>query len=158
LLIKISKNTMRIILTLGLICFSLIVLGQKKSKMIFPPPVLGMEYPEFISACELPNHKNELVYTRFIYSGVDEYWGLRPEKKCNQINADLDLPDNVIIRPEYLKQLKEVHENYWKEYLIIDVIGTFDDSNTSGYGNLGSNNAKFTVKYLIDMYTINKKR
>ncbi|HEY4325859.1 MAG TPA: hypothetical protein VGN20_17840 [Mucilaginibacter sp.] len=147
---------MKVILTLGLIVLSLVVFGQKKSKLVFPPPVLGMEYPEFISACELPSHKNELVYTRFIYSGVDEYWGLHPDKKCNQINADLNIPDDVVIRPGYIKQLKEVHENYTKKYLIIDVIGTFEDNKPSGYGHLGSNNSKFTVKYLVDLYTVNK--
>ena len=150
---------MRLQLTLGLLLLSFIVFGQKSSKIMYPPPVLGMEYPEFISACELPNHKKELVYTRFIYSGVEEYWGLTPDKNCNQINADLDIPDNVEIRPEYTKLLKKVHEQYWKKYLIIDVIGTFDDSNPSGYGHLGSNNSKFTVKYIvtIDLYSIEKK-
>jgi hypothetical protein len=148
---------MKLTLTFNLIFLTLFAFGQKKSKIIFPPPVLGMEYPEFINACELPNHKKELVYTRFIYSGVDEYWGLHPEKKCNQINADLDIPDNIEIRPEFFKQLKDVHEKYWKKYLIIDVIGTFEDNNTSGYGHLGSNNSKFTVKYLIGLYSVNKK-
>lgn len=125
--------------------------------MIFPPPVLGDEYPEFISACELTNHKNELVYTRFIYTGVDEYWALFPEKKCNEINAYLDIPDNVEIRPEFVKLFKDTHDNYWKKYLIIDAIGTFEKIAPFKYGHLGTNNSKFTVKYLIALYPMIKK-
>ena len=148
---------MKLIFTIALIIVCQLTFGQKTRQIIFPPPVLGMEYPEFMSACGLPSHKYELVYTRFIYEGVDEYWGLRPDKNCNNINADLDIPDNVAVEPKYVKQLKEVHEHYWKKYLIIDVIGTFEYGNASGYGHLGSNNAKFTVKYIIDAYTVNKK-
>ena len=147
---------MRLTLTFSLIFLSLFVFGQKKTEILFPPPVLGMEYPEFISACELPNHKKELVYTRFIYCGVDEYWGLESEKKCNQINAYLDIPGNVEIRPEDLEELREVHVNYQNKYLIIDVIGIFEDSEKSGYGHLGSNNSKFTVKHLVALYSVNK--
>lgn len=147
---------MKLTLILSLMLLSLFVFGQKKTKIISPPPVLSMGYPEFISACELPNHKNELVYTRFIYSGVDEYWGLHPEQNCNKNNADLDIPNDVRVGPDYLKQIKRVHEKYWKKYLIIDVVGTLEDSNKSGYGHLGSNNSKFTVKHLIGLYTVNK--
>jgi hypothetical protein len=82
---------------------------------------------------------------------------LHPDKKCNDINAYLDIPDDVIIKAEDIKQFKYVHEHYIKSHLIIDVIGTFEDGNASGYGHLGSNNSKFKVKYIIDMYTINKK-
>lgn len=109
-----------------------------------------------MSACELPAHKGELVYTRFTYSGIEEYWGLRPEKKCAEINAYLDIPDNVEIKPEDQKQLNYVHKYYMKSYLIIDAIGTFEDGNKSGYGHLGSNNSSFKVKYIINIQTINK--
>jgi hypothetical protein len=144
-----------LIITLSII--SQLAFGQKSKQIIFPPPVLDdMHYPLFTDACELPTHKNELVYTRFIYSGIDEYFGLRPEKKCNSINADLVIPDTVVIEPEYFKQLQDVHEHYLKKYLIVDVIGTFEDGNTFGYGHLGSNNSKFTIKYIIAAYTVNK--
>jgi len=117
-----------------------------------------MHYPSFTDACELPKHKNELVYTRFIYSGIDEYFGLRPERKCNAINAALMIPDTIEIDPEYYKQLQDVHEHYMNKYLILDVIGTLEDGNASGYGHLGSNNSKFTIKYFIAAYTINKTK
>lgn len=147
---------MKLILAFTLILCSQLTFGQKATKIIFPPPVLGIEYPEFTSACELPSHKKQLVYTRFIYEGVEEYWGLRPDKKCTNINANLVIPDNVIIRPEDLKQLKDAHAHYWKKYLILDLIGIFEDGNGSHYGHLGSNNSQFTVKYIIAVYPVDK--
>jgi hypothetical protein len=107
-----------------LLIFSLhMAFAQKSSRIIFPPPVLGMEYPDFMEACDLPAHKNQLVYTRLIYSGVDEYWGVRPEKKCNKINAYLDIPDSVEVKAEDTKNIKYVHDHYWKKYLIIVIPG-----------------------------------
>ena len=133
--------------------------GQKKKPILFPPPVLGISDPEFTNACELPAHKGELVYTRFTYSGVDEYWGLHsPDKKCDNINAYLEIPDSVEIKPEYNKLFKDVHKQYWKTYLIIDAIGKFDDSNKNGYGHLGSNNSQFIVKWIIDVQKLNRSK
>ena len=130
--------------------------AQKKSKILFPPPVLGMEYPDFMEACDLPTHKSQLVYTRLIYSGMEEYWGLRPEKKCNLINADLDIPDNVELNREAKKDINYVHAHYWKTYLIMDLIGTFEDCNPKGYGHLGSNNSRFVVKYVVATHIADK--
>ena len=131
--------------------------AQKKTKVLFPPPVLGMEYPDFMEACDLPNHQNQLVYTRLIYSGLEEYWSLRPEKKCNLINADLDIPDSVELNAEEKKNIKYVHKHYGKTYLIMDLIGTFEDNNQKGYGHLGSNNSRFVVKYVVATYIVDKK-
>ncbi|MBS1501752.1 MAG: hypothetical protein JST32_06805 [Bacteroidetes bacterium] len=131
--------------------------GQDKHQVLFPPPVLGMEYPEFMDACQLPAHRNQLVYTRLIYSGIDEYWGLYTEKKCNNINADLCIPDSVVVKPEDVNNIKYVHDHYWNTKLIMDLIGTFDDSSQKGYGHLGSNNSRFVVKYVIDTYIAGKK-
>lgn len=144
-------------ITLFLIVVGQFAFGQKKIPILFPPPVLGTSDPEFISACGLPAHKNELVYTRFIYSGVDEYWGLHSaDKKCSSINAYLEIPDSVEIRPEYNKLFKSVHKQYRKTYLIIDAIGKFDNSNKNGYGHLGSNNSQFIVKWIIDVQKLNR--
>lgn len=142
------------------VTFSLIFLlsSAQKKEIRFPPPVLGMEYPDFINACDLLNHKNQIVYTRFIYSGDDEYWGVTPEKKCNNnINAYLDIPDSVTIQPKIMEKFEDVHNNYWKKYLVIDVIGTFENDKKGGYGHLGSNNSRFIVKYVVDAFEYSKK-
>ena len=143
---------MKIILAILLSLSIHVGFAQKKLKVLFPPPVLGMEYPEFMEACDLPTHKNQLVYTRFVYSGIDEYWGLRPEKKCNLINADLDIPDRVELKTDDKKNIEYVHNNYWKTYLIMDLIGTLEDGNQKGYGHLGSNNSRFVAKYVVASY------
>lgn len=148
---------MKLAFTFYLFFLSLAVFGQKRKEIFFPPPILGMEQPEFLSACDLLNHKKELVYTRFIYSGADEYYSLKPEKKCVHINAQLDIPDSVVIRPDYLKKLKELHKNYRKKYIIIDVIGTFDDSDSSLHSRFGNNNSQFTVKYIVNLNIYSKK-
>ena len=138
--------------------FSPLAWAQKKTPVIFPPPVLGLEVPEFISACELPAHKNELVYTRFTYSGTDEYWGLHPaDKQCKGINAYLEIPDSVELKSEDEILFKDAHNHYWNTYLIIDAIGIFDDSQHQ-YGHLGSNNSKFTVKWIVAVQKIRVKK
>ena len=65
-----NQLSMKLTLTVFLAIVCKFTFGQKASQIMFPPPVLGMEYPEFIRACDLPTHKKELVYTRFIYSGA----------------------------------------------------------------------------------------
>lgn len=148
---------MRLTLLIALALTTQLLFGQSKNDVLLPQ-VLSMSYPEFISACDIPNHKKQLVYTRFVYSGAEEYWGLSPDKKCDQninINADLNIPDNLEVSAKHLKLLKNVHENYWKKYLIIDVVGTYEEGK---YGHLGSNNSRFTVKKIIDIYILDKKQ
>ena len=150
---------LKLIASLILIILSSVTFGQKKTKqIIFPPPVFGLSDPEFISACELPMHKNELVYTRFIYRGTDEYWGLHSaDKKCKDINAYLEIPDSVELKSEYPILFKDVHDHYWNTYLIIDAIGTFDDSRHR-YGHLGSNNSQFIVKWIANIQKVQTKK
>lgn len=132
--------------------------GQKASHVIFPATVLTAKYPDYINTCELADHKKELIYTRFIYSGIDEYWGLHsPDKKCKEINADLKIPNEVVLKPEFAKLISDVHENYWKSYLIIDAVGTFVDDKVSGYGHLGSNNSQFILKQIINIQIVTKE-
>jgi len=44
---------MKLILTFATIIFCSHAFAQKPTKVLFPPPVLGMEYPDFTNACEL---------------------------------------------------------------------------------------------------------
>ncbi|OOQ60270.1 hypothetical protein [Mucilaginibacter pedocola] len=142
--------------------FLLIAFGAsaQRKRIIFPPPVLGIDKPNFIVFCNVPDHKNERVYTRSYYAGVDEYWSLKApdSKECPTVKAELDLPDSLEIRPEFLQLLREVHINYTTSYLIIDAIGVYSDSNKAGYGHLGSNKANFKVERLVDVQLVKKKR
>lgn len=150
---------MKLRFSIVLLLISGIVCAQKK-QIIFPPPVLGMDSPEFIDFCKVPCHKKELVYTRFYYNGIKGCWSIYSNtKECANLKAELEIPESVEMRKEFIKYFKNVHEHYWDRYLIIDAIGTYDDSIKSGYGNLGSKPANFIVKYLIDVQqVINKKK
>ncbi|MGY4538562.1 hypothetical protein ACVW0P_002982 [Mucilaginibacter sp. UYNi724] len=153
----------------GIKCFTMILrlfivflfvsgmVSAQKKQVMFPPPVLGMHFPEFIDFCKVPEHKKELVYTRFYYSGTDEYWSIYSmEKQCNSVKAELDIPENVERWNKYKHYFKEIHDHYWDRYLIIDAVGTYDDSNKTGYGHLGTNPANFVVKYLVDVQQVIK--
>lgn len=149
---------MKIRLFILLLFISGIVAAQRK-QIIFPPPVFGFDVPQFIDFCEVPEHKKELVYTRFYYSGIDEYWSIYPNnKKCNNVKADLEIPDSIERWEEYKHYFTDIHDHYWDRYLIIDAIGTYDDSNKTGYGHLGANAANFVVKYLVDVQRVIKKK
>jgi hypothetical protein len=79
--------------------------------------------------------------------------------KCDkQINVDFDV-DAIYdhLRPKYKKLLSEVHNNYWKSYLVIDAIGKFE-MNGQGYGHLGHNQAVFTPERIINMELVEKKK
>ena len=52
-------------------------------------------------------------------NGMEEYWRLKSEKGCDEIDAYLDIPDDVTIGSKFTKQLKDVHKNYLIKYLLI---------------------------------------
>ena len=141
---------MRLFSMIFFLAISQFTLAQKKQPIRFPPPVLEFS---FTSACELPDHKNELVYTRFIYNSNGD---LQPEENaCQNIIANLYLPDNVFLNPKYLKDFKAVKG---KNSLIIDAIGVFQDDESGvehGIGNLGHNKYRFILKTVVDIQQTN---
>ncbi|OKS87663.1 hypothetical protein [Mucilaginibacter polytrichastri] len=149
---------MKSIIIAVLILFSQVTFAQKVSNMLFPPPVLPDGYPNYVNACDLNEHRKELVYTRFTYSGIEEYWSLHSwNKDCKDVGIELEIPDNINIKSRHLKELRYVHENYWKCYLVIDVVGFFEEGYVYGYGHLGMNKSKFTVKQIMNIQIMNKK-
>lgn len=145
---------MRNIPAIFIVIFSLFACSQKK-QIVFPPPVLDeMHYPGFIEACDVPKYTDQLVYTRLLYSGFEEYWSLHPDKKCDFVNAEFDISDNIFLSKENVKMLQNVHNKYWNHYLIIDVIGIYQTGKTSGYGHLGHNKANFLVKKIINIQEV----
>lgn len=129
-----------------------------KSKQVLLPPMVISEY-ELTNFCELPKMEKELVYTSAIYSGVEEYWALTSrDKNCKDLRVELEIPERVVIHPKFEKLFKDVQDKYWQKYLIIDAIGEFEVGNEHGYGHLGTNKAKFTIKKLINVQLIDRKR
>jgi hypothetical protein len=129
-------------------------LGCKPRQIIYPSPNIS-EY-ELTEFCELPEHTNEITYTRAIYSGVEEYWSLK-SAKCKEISTELEIPNSVFIERKFRKLLEGVHRKYWDRYLIIDAIGKFESGNKGGYGHLGSNNSQFVVRKIINIQLVRKK-
>gem|GEM_PF-751576 len=112
-----------------------------------------------VDFCNLMGFKDEVVYTQGVYAGVDEYWSFNAlHKSCGNINADLDIPPDVDLKPKHERLLKQVHENYHKTYLVIDAIGKLETGSENGYGHLGTNNARFTVKEIINIQLIEIKK
>ncbi|UOE48984.1 hypothetical protein MTO98_31795 [Mucilaginibacter sp. SMC90] len=140
------------IVVLLLICKT--SLAQHKHGIKFPPPVL--EFQQFAEFCDLPAQKNELVYTRAVYSYKDTGWSLRSDgEKCTKITANMFLADGEFLRPDFLKSLKVVHQNPDTKFLIVDIIGFFEDD-LSGLehdiGDMGTNKYRFIVKRVVSFY------
>lgn len=50
---------------------------------------------------------------------------------------------------EFEEIFRKVAENYHNSYLMLEMIGKFDNSNKEGYGHLGHNNSRFIVDEII---------
>ncbi|MFC0518143.1 hypothetical protein ACFFGT_28270 [Mucilaginibacter angelicae] len=128
--------------------------AQHKQEILFPPPVL--EFQPLTEFCDLPGQKNELVYTRAIYDCSKTGWGLHSEgEKCKGITANMFLADDEFLKPDFLKSLKMVHQNPKSKFLILDIIGFFEDDLAGlehGIGDMGTNKYRFIVKRVVYSY------
>lgn len=129
--------------------------GQKRSQILFPPPILEFD---FTPSCELLNHKNELVYTRFIY---DSKGNLHAEQdSCKNISANLYLPNHIFLNPKFLEDFKAVSSQK-NNNLIIDAVGVFQDDlsgDEHGVGDLGDNKYRFILKTVVNIQKIGAKK
>lgn len=102
----------------------------------------GPEVLEFTNFCELDEEESgAMIATVAYYTGVEEYWGLTSNTKC-----ELDHKVYLNIEENYQKQLNTrlahkltyIHKNYWKYSLKMEIIGRIDKTNEElGYGHLG---------------------
>jgi len=140
---------MRLLSFIFCLAISQLAFGQKKQHIRFPPPVI--EFP-FTPACELLSYKNELVYTRFIYTSKGD---VQPEEKtCKNISANLYLPPNVFLDPKYSRYFKAFRSKKSRGNLIIDAIGVFEDDQWGiehGIGDLGNNKYRFILKTVLNI-------
>lgn len=134
------------------------ILGCKSQQIVPPPPVLS-EY-QYTAFCDLPKYLNQgSVYTRGVYSGVDEYWWLTSDNNdCKDLSSEMEFSEESAVSQKINKLLMKVHSEYWKYYLIVDVIGKFETGNVLGYGHLGSNKSQFTVDKFVHIQLIRKKK
>ena len=107
-----------------------------------------------IEFCSIPNHERKEVFTRAFYSGIIEYWSLSSPTKCkNGFQVYLDINDHYDKVPENFKNVFNKSESF--KYIIIEAVGIFETGRKSGYGHLGSNNARFLVSELVDVKGVN---
>ena len=106
---------------------------------------------------QLKDLNQGIVYTRGIYRGAEEYWGLISENRdCDSIESYLTWSPKLPLIPKFRKLLTQVHSKYWKYYLIVDVIGKFEMGDTLGYGHLNSYKSEFKVEKFVDMQRMKK--
>lgn len=104
--------------------------------------------------CNLPNlQQEEAVYVRGILSGTEGNWNIRDQRgRCKNIRVHLEIPNQL--RREDLKYFKKINKKYKHHYLIIDVVGTFEMKNSSGYGRSGKDNAQFVANRIVLIHAI----
>ena len=95
-----------------------------------------------------------MVYTRLFYSGNGDYWSVHPDKKCDFVDAELYIPQSLIIEEEYLKLLKNIRVNYQNRYLIIDAIGVYQKVKDSKFRRFEHNKASFLVDQIINIQEV----
>ena len=114
-----------------------------------------------VSFCDLPQFKGKQVYLRCYYSGIEEYWSLKDIEKKNcspKLRIDLQFAGKnpFLVPKKFEKAFSDVRDNYYNSFLLIEAIGMFENDNKSGYGHLGSNNARFIISELVKAEVIRK--
>jgi hypothetical protein len=113
---------------------------------------------EVTDFCDLPNTKNETVYIRGVYSGVEEYWHISPiNSTCDSMSVNLEIADEIELQFKWSKILGQVHDKYPTHCLIVDALGKFENGSKEGYGHLGTKNSQFNVERIINMQLVSKK-
>jgi hypothetical protein len=104
----------------------------------------------FIPFCELPQHKNQVVFTQMNYWEIVEYAGLSsPDKSCKlKHSAQLNFKLSEVMSEHDQKLLAQM-KGY--ELLKISAIGIYDNGNPKGYGHEGANEGLFTVLKIIEI-------
>lgn len=107
-------------------------------QILFPPKVLSMAYPNYVSACQLPGsrYKQLEIYTRFLYKGNKAIVN-SPDKKC-RLNVELKFADSTKIPKSFFEDLNKIRHKDSKKYLLIDVIGMYEDDLQLDSGRLAN--------------------
>ena len=95
------------------------------------------------------------------YSGIVEYWSLTDPRKenCNPVlTVDLQFSGtNPYMAPREFEDIfRKVSENYHNSYLLLELIGWFENDRKEGYGHLGHNNSRFVVSEIIKATMVRK--
>jgi len=131
------------------------LLSCKSQHVVFPVPVI-FEY-DYTSFCSLPDEAGQTVYTRAIYRGGGEYWGLiAGNGNCKDLEAYVLWPE--FKNTKFRKLIQQVHKSRGRYYLLVDVVGKFEMGDTSGYGHLNSYKSLFTTEKIINIQRLKKQQ
>ena len=110
-----------------------------------------------VNFCDLPNYEGKKVYIEASYIGVDEYWSLNSKDCPQKMQVELDdYRDGEEVPSKFRTLFDSVHHVYWKTYLKLTLVGTFESKDSRGYGHLGSNKARFIVSEYIDVELVTR--
>lgn len=107
-----------------------------------------------VTFCQLGEYNGQLIKTRLIYSGVEEYWSGSGFEKCD-LNGQVDVNfDDYYEGWKWLLidgQLKKIHNKYWQRIGLMNVLGRFEmvdslSNEGEGFGHLGLKKAQIVVK------------
>lgn len=146
---------------IGLVATFLLVVLAGCQQLLAPavarrplPSALPYQGMSPVTFCQLPALRNQLVYVRGTYSGLDEYWSFNSASKhCeNSLPVELTLSEQAIA--PFQAQFNTVHDKYLNYYLVVDAIGRYEDEQVHGYGHLGHNKAQFVVQQLVQVQVV----
>ena len=115
------------------------------------------QIPE-IDFCDLSKYEGKKVHIICSYSGIDAYWGIGslPNKPCNQ---DLSIEVKVNkdhLSKKYQKEFAKVHEKYWQFYMILTMIGRFENSLKPGDNVASANSSRFIADEIEDIQIVER--
>jgi hypothetical protein len=113
--------------------------------------IRAREEPRSIKFCDFPANLGTRVKTKFIYSGIDEYWSLSVSTRCpNTIRVEFDYSKvATVAAPRFHQKLKRLYHRYWKYHLVVEAVGVFEVDSIIGYGHLNTNKAIFKTERIL---------
>jgi hypothetical protein len=119
----------------------------------FIKPYDGPEMIEYTNFCELDDEEHgTMVATIAYYTGVDEYWGLTSNSKCDMDHKVYLYTEEVYqqqLNKRLNKKLDNLYKNYWKYSLKMEIVGRIEKTEKElGYGHLGLNKIQITPYHI----------
>ena len=112
-------------------------------------PYDGPEVPKFTKLCELDQVKTgTMITTIAYYTGVEEYWGLTSNTKCeldNQVYLNTEENYQEQLNRNLSKKFSHLYKNYWKYSLKMEITGKIEKTDEElGFGHLGLKKIQIT--------------
>ncbi len=105
-------------------------------------PYDGPEILELTDFCQLDQiESGKYISTIAYYTGVEEYWGLTSNTKCeldHQVYLNTEENYQEQLNTNLSKKFSHLYNNYWKYSLKLEITGKIEKTeNELGFGHLG---------------------